>query len=149
MRDEVRLAELFRQINQKLWKMLGSMFRKGRFSITEASVLFTVYRRQTFRTSELARRIGIPGSTLTGILDRLVAQGFLERHPDPSDRRSVLVAATGKLALFVKEQMAPLSRRLRAAFRCMSDSRITRLNRDLQFLLDHLDQESGPKEQQA
>jgi DNA-binding MarR family transcriptional regulator len=146
MRDEVRLAELFRQINQRLWKMLGAMFKGGRFSITEISVLFTSYRRQTIRTTELAHRIGIPASTLTGILDRLVSQGFLERHADPSDRRSVLVAATGKLELFFKEQMAPLAQRLHAGFRCMSDSRITRLNRDLQFLLDHLDQEANPKE---
>jgi DNA-binding MarR family transcriptional regulator len=119
--------------------MFGAMFKRGQFSMTEVSVLFTAYRRQTIRTSELADRIGIPGSTLTGILDRLVAQGFLERHPDPSDRRSVLVAATDKVKLFVKEQMSPMAQRLRAAFGCMSDSRITRLNRDLQFLLDHLD----------
>lgn len=142
MRDEIRLAELFRQINQKLWKMLTLMFKRGQFSITEISVLFTTYRRQTIRTSELANRIGIPASTLTGILDRLVAQGFLERRQDPSDRRGVLVSTTAKLKLFVSEQMAPMVLRLRNAFRCMSDSRITRLNRDLQFLLDHLDQEA-------
>jgi DNA-binding MarR family transcriptional regulator len=146
MRDEIRLTELFRQINQKLWKMLSLMFKREQFSITEISVLFTVRRKKAIRMSELATRIGIPASTLTGILDRLVAQGLLERSQDPNDRRSVLVITTPKLKLFIGEQMAPMAVRLRAAFRCMSDSRITRLNRDLQFLLDHLEQEVSPKE---
>jgi MarR family 2-MHQ and catechol resistance regulon transcriptional repressor len=146
MRDEIRLAELFRQINKNLWKKLSMIIKGEQFSITEISVLFMVHKRKTIRMSELATRIGIPASTLTGILDRLVAQGFLERRQDPSDRRSVLVSTTAKLKLFFNEQMAPMVLRLRAAFRCMSDSRITRLSRDLQFLLDHLDQEDYPKE---
>jgi DNA-binding MarR family transcriptional regulator len=34
-------------------------------------------------------------ATMTGIVDRLVEHGFVERHRDPSDRRSVLVSLTG------------------------------------------------------
>ena len=34
-------------------------------------------------------------ATMTGIVDRLVEHGLVERHRDPSDRRSVLVSLTG------------------------------------------------------
>jgi DNA-binding MarR family transcriptional regulator len=146
MRDEIGLAELFRQINQKLWKTVSAMIKKEQFSITEISALVTVFRKKAMHMSELAALIGIPASTLTGILDRLVAQGFMERSQDPNDRRSVLVKATAKLDSFIPEKMAPMAGRLRSVFRSMSDTRISRLTRDLRFLLDNLEQEVGARE---
>ncbi len=44
--------------------------------------------------AELARVFGLKPSTLTSVLDRLVARGFTTRSPDPEDRRSVRVAVT-------------------------------------------------------
>ncbi|GAA1768574.1 MarR family winged helix-turn-helix transcriptional regulator [Luedemannella helvata] len=36
---------------------------------------------------ELARHLGVSLATMTGIVDRLVAQGLVTRHEDPHDRR--------------------------------------------------------------
>lgn len=46
------------------------------------------------RSSDLAERLAVGGSTLTRSVDRLVAGGWLERRAGASDRREVLVAAT-------------------------------------------------------
>ena len=43
----------------------------------------------------LSDRIGIPLSTLTGIVDKLVEKGFLERSRSRHDRRVVEVGITG------------------------------------------------------
>jgi MarR family transcriptional regulator for hemolysin len=40
---------------------------------------------------ELAAALGIPASRLVGLLDHLVAQGFVERRDSPTDRRVKLV----------------------------------------------------------
>jgi DNA-binding MarR family transcriptional regulator len=37
--------------------------------------------------AELGARLGIDSATTTGVADRLAASGFLERRPDPQDRR--------------------------------------------------------------
>ena len=38
----------------------------------------------------------VTSGTMTNRVDRLVARGFVERHPDPDDRRGVIVRLTGE-----------------------------------------------------
>lgn len=44
----------------------------------------------------LAEVLGVSAATVSGIVDRLVAAEMAERHPDPSDGRVRLVAATAR-----------------------------------------------------
>jgi MarR family transcriptional regulator, organic hydroperoxide resistance regulator len=37
--------------------------------------------------AEVGARLGIDSATITGVADRLAANGLLERRPDPQDRR--------------------------------------------------------------
>ena len=45
---------------------------------------------------ELGERVSLDSSTLTGIIDRMEKSGYVERRPNPDDRRSVLVFLTAK-----------------------------------------------------
>ncbi len=45
---------------------------------------------------ELGERVCLDSSTLTGIIDRMEKSGYVERRPNPDDRRSVLVFLTAK-----------------------------------------------------
>ncbi len=45
---------------------------------------------------ELAQRVSLDGSTITGILDRMEKSGYVERRPNAEDRRSALVYLTGQ-----------------------------------------------------
>jgi DNA-binding MarR family transcriptional regulator len=44
--------------------------------------------------SELARRSNVTNPTMTRIIDALVEKGFVERHPDPDDRRRIHLQLT-------------------------------------------------------
>jgi DNA-binding MarR family transcriptional regulator len=44
--------------------------------------------------SELAARLGLTLPTVSGVLADLGRAGFVERHPDPADRRRTIVAIT-------------------------------------------------------
>jgi DNA-binding MarR family transcriptional regulator len=48
---------------------------------------------------ELSRRLMVTGGNVTGLTDRLVAEGLVERSGDPADRRTCIVQLTveGKL----------------------------------------------------
>ncbi|MFA5078484.1 MAG: MarR family transcriptional regulator [Dehalococcoidia bacterium] len=45
---------------------------------------------------ELGQRVALDGSTITGILDRMEKNGYVERRPNAEDRRSALVYLTQK-----------------------------------------------------
>ncbi len=45
---------------------------------------------------ELGDRVSLDSSTLTGIIDRMEKSGYVERKPNPDDRRSALVFLTEK-----------------------------------------------------
>ncbi len=45
---------------------------------------------------ELGERVSLDTSTLTGIIDRMERNDYVERKPNPGDRRSVLVFLTPK-----------------------------------------------------
>jgi DNA-binding MarR family transcriptional regulator len=139
MDKEIQLIELFHQISRKIGKTLAPVFRKQDLSHTEIVALFVMNKRQTSRVTELASIIGVPASTLTGILDRLVAQGYLEREPDPDDRRSLILKAQPKLKTFIRGLMAPMEDRLKEVFQAMPEARLERLIADLQFVLEQLD----------
>lgn len=60
----------------------------------EGRVLFNVRRAGPIRQSALAERLGIEAMTLSGLIDRLEGKGYVERQPDPADRRAKLVTLT-------------------------------------------------------
>ena len=45
---------------------------------------------------ELSRRMMVSNGNVTGLVDRLVAQGVVRRRPSPSDRRSQFVSLTAE-----------------------------------------------------
>lgn len=44
--------------------------------------------------SELAGRLGVTSAAASGIVDRLVSRGHVQREPHPTDRRRTVVVAT-------------------------------------------------------
>ena len=62
----------------------------------------------------LAERSGLTTGAVTGVLDRLEKASFVERRPDPSDRRSVAVFPSAARVREVADAVEPLDRALRS-----------------------------------
>ena len=54
----------------------------------------SIYSKSSLTMSELSSVLSVPLSTATRIVDWLVAHGYVQRLPDPEDRRVVRVAIT-------------------------------------------------------
>jgi DNA-binding MarR family transcriptional regulator len=61
---------------------------------TEEKVLELVQRHDRASVGELAAHAGMAKNSISDVVDRLEAKGFVERHPHPSDRRKVSVVVT-------------------------------------------------------
>jgi len=54
----------------------------------------SIYRQSSLTMGELSNTLSVPLSTATRIVDWLVDNGYVQRLPDPEDRRVVRVALT-------------------------------------------------------
>jgi DNA-binding MarR family transcriptional regulator len=79
---------------------IGRMSRRlrqeggGGLPSSQYSALVTIERHGPLTPSELADRERIQRPSATRVLARLEEDGLVERTPDPSDRRSALIALT-------------------------------------------------------
>jgi DNA-binding MarR family transcriptional regulator len=62
----------------------------------QAMILGFLDQEDQVTSSELGKRAELDSATLTGILDRLEAAGFIERRGNPDDRRSIHIHLTKK-----------------------------------------------------
>ncbi|QYC41920.1 Multiple antibiotic resistance protein MarR [Nonomuraea coxensis DSM 45129] len=62
---------------------------------------------------EIAAGLGVGPGTVTGIVDRLLAQGLVSRHEDPHDRRVRRVELTPAGAAFLEEVNSVGSQQMR------------------------------------
>ena len=60
----------------------------------EARALVHVAALEGSRQLDIAQRMGIEPMTLSTYLDRLQSLGYIERRPDPADRRAKLIFTT-------------------------------------------------------
>ena len=88
-------------------------------SPSQAAALATIDRHGPLTPSELAVRERIQRPTATRLIARLEETGFVDRTPDPQDRRSCVVSLT------------PTGRELVARVRTRKDAYLSRRLRDL------------------
>jgi MarR family transcriptional regulator for hemolysin len=88
---------------------------------------------------ELAGRIGIEPPTLVRHLDRLASDGYVERRPDPADRRAlrIVVTASGKRRLAALQKVATdLDAELRSL---LTEPEVELVGKALLRIADHFD----------
>jgi DNA-binding MarR family transcriptional regulator len=123
--------------------------RRGEFDITLAQMrtMRMIGSGEACTMGELAGRLGISLSAATGLVDRLVQQGMIERKPDPQDRRIVRVE-TSKSGRRAHAAMHKEKQRLMAAALAgVSRPELERIADSLTLLSAHLEASSPEKKE--
>jgi len=94
-----RILELVVLLNQD---MTESLARTG-LTVSRTRVLWELRHRGPTTQRALADALDVSARTITGLVDGLVATGFVTRQPHPSDRRATHVTFTGHGARTVEE----------------------------------------------
>ena len=74
-----------------------------KFSKSELFSMLYIDKRKEVTMSELVEYINTPMSTATGIIDRLVKNGYVKRERSETDRRIVVLRLTEEGLRFIKE----------------------------------------------
>jgi DNA-binding MarR family transcriptional regulator len=73
-----------------------------KFSKSEIFTMFFLDKKKEVTMTELVEYINSPLSTATGIVDRLVKNGYVKRDRSETDRRIVVLALTEEGSQFIK-----------------------------------------------
>ncbi len=140
------MIELVGDVARRIARRFAPVAAGAGLSVTEGLALWKIYKRGGCKASEVAEHLGLPPSTVTGILDRLEAGGWVLREADPGDRRATIIAATRKLSDYVKSSKRAVSKGLERSFKGMPQEVLDRLCRDLGQVLVALEaEEEQPK----
>ena len=141
-------VEVLRNLQSLFHKSFMPIVKELGFSSTEIIVLLKVLKSGFFRPTEQAKSMDIPTSTFTGIVDRLVAKGYLQREADPNDRRSIVVKGTAMFYDKAAEVQKACDDRMVDVFRNVPPELLAETQRGLeqiyaQIMEENRDNETG------
>jgi DNA-binding MarR family transcriptional regulator len=86
--DPLRVWFRFIRLNRRVTAAMATELRGLGLSIPQFDVLSTLTEREGLTQQDLAARLYVTKGNVSGLIDRLVQAGFVERHAIPGDRRS-------------------------------------------------------------
>ncbi|WCK54279.1 MarR family transcriptional regulator [Aneurinibacillus sp. Ricciae_BoGa-3] len=90
-----QIRMLIRQINHNIFELLACELSAVGITVPQLLVLRTL-KEERRKISEIAQQVNLSSSTISGIVDRLEAEGYVQRVRDTEDRRIVWVYQTDK-----------------------------------------------------
>jgi MarR family transcriptional regulator, organic hydroperoxide resistance regulator len=89
-----RIYFRFVRLQQRVFGEMGQTLKPTGLSIPQFDVLSTLTEQEGLSQSDLAARLYVTKGNVSGLIDRLVDAGFVERRSAPGDRRSNAVFLT-------------------------------------------------------
>ncbi len=118
------------RLQTRLHLVISERLRAAGLSVPQCDILTTLTEREGITQNELAERLYVTKGNISGLIDRLVAAGLVERRASVEDRRSHAIfltpagheaAMTGIEAqrAFVRDSLAMLTPEKLAAFEAL------------------------------
>lgn len=89
-----RLGAAEAELHTTTMRWVGGVQDVPDLTLRQLQVLALLRTTPGLSGQDLAERVGVSTSTMSGIVDRVAGKGWVEREPDPTDRRRVLLRPT-------------------------------------------------------
>ena len=126
------------QVHQVCGRVWNKILRENDMSDLEGArgrIIFALWGNDGVPIKILCEKTSLDKSTLTGILDRLERDGYIERKPSETDKRSTLISLTGKEQGFAKDVQKVSNRMNKIFYKGFTDEEITQFDRMLERIL--------------
>ena len=128
----LRLLSCTNLITAEVRQRLRSEFG---LTLPQFDLMAQLYRQtEGLRLSELSRRMMVSNGNLTGLVDRLLADGLVARETDSSDRRAFVVRLTERGTEEFAKVARVHERWIRQMFSGLDESQLAELTTDLGVL---------------
>jgi DNA-binding MarR family transcriptional regulator len=125
------ILEHFGSLMHRLAGWHASDFLGVDVTMSQAKCLYVAAVRPGIGMSALAEQLHVGLSAVSGLVDRLVEHGYLERHEDPSDRRQQQVSLTSAGANVLERIRELNTELLRTLLRGLSVTELEALRRGI------------------
>jgi DNA-binding MarR family transcriptional regulator len=88
------ILESFSEINKAIYKLMKLEADRLGITVVQLKALYRIYLNPNISLGELAEKLRLTNSTVSGVIDRLVHSGLVERIVPPENRRSVVIHLT-------------------------------------------------------
>jgi DNA-binding MarR family transcriptional regulator len=134
----MEIAELLPEIMRRLGGGRSVPAGMREVTLPQARALRAIASSEACTMGELAGSLRVTMGAATGLVDRLVQQGLVQREPDPSDRRVVRVRLTPAGQRAHTALVRGVRRRLSAALEKLSPEQRAQVAAALAMLRDAL-----------
>lgn len=91
-----RVGEIMPVISREFLKHQTEEFYKLKITLPQCVILDVLNKNGELNMSDLAKNMKVTTAAMTGIVDRLVREGYVSRVDDPNDRRVIKIKLTAK-----------------------------------------------------
>jgi DNA-binding MarR family transcriptional regulator len=104
----------------------------------QGRIMFALWRSDGVSIQELAKKTQLGKSTLTSMLDRLEAMGYIRRQRSDSDRRRILIFRTEKDKALEKKYVELSEKMAELWYEGFAETEINQFETSLQKILDNV-----------
>ena len=101
--------QLLSVIRQRLREPLETEFARGGLTGPQRMVMQALVQSEGLSLKQLSAQVSLAHSTVSGIVDRLVARGMAVRSKDESDGRATVIAPSSPVREFLSKRMPELA----------------------------------------
>lgn len=129
---------LLSQVHQVCGRVWNKILRENNMADLEGArgrIIFALWGKDGIPIKTLCEKTSLDKSTLTGIIDRLERDGYIERKPSETDKRSTLICLTGKEQEFAKNVQKVSNQMNKIFYKGFSDEEIVQFDSMLERIL--------------
>ena len=138
MIQKTRGGTLLSQVHQVCGRVWNKILRENNMADLEGArgrIIFALWGKDGVPIKTLCEKTSLDKSTLTGIIDRLERDGYIERKPSEKDKRSTLIWLTGKEQEFAKHVQKVSDQINEIFYKGFDDEEITQFESMLERIL--------------
>jgi DNA-binding MarR family transcriptional regulator len=117
-----RLLYLVKQLESAIRARMDVALRPRRITVPQYTALTVLEQHDDMSAAQLARHTFVTAQAMDGVVGALQNAGLIERHPDPENRRRLVISLTVAGHALLEDCRDDIDRIEAAAFAALTDS---------------------------